>query len=973
MQFKYSLYHYQKDILKTFEKELELWDKKIHIVAPPWSWKTIVWLEMISRIDWNHLILVPNITLQYQWKDKIEKFFLEEWENIDKIVSTNTNEIKKINILTYQSLTHSNNDNDLILEKLLNTWYLDKKSEFKNRKEFDEYIDVLKDIDLEKYETQISKYKKKLKKSNQDLVSKILSAKVLEYFNQLKDSNIQSITVDEAHHLTSWWSKVVYYLWEWLWKEKENFSKNTEENNSFIAKVLKLTNENKYKKLSTFPIIIWLTATPPYDDIDFFTLDEDYTKLLWEVDYYIPTPAIVKSARLAPWSDLVYFVEPWNDLKEVLKKTNIELDLFLSKNKEKICKYIFTHVKKNYDTMIKKSYIKLINYLKFLKNYSEINISEYYFDENIDKEISLEDIAKTVWKYLTHLETRKVAKNNIIFIEKTKKLFYKLWYIRRSNNFYKFRTQIENMLVYSKSKINWIKVILDKEIVNLWKKLKCAIITDFLEDKEWIINCKYILKNLTKYKSLNPILVSWQGIWKLSSKWELEELDTNILEVTRNLEEWKTNLLIWTRWILGEWWDCPKLNTLIDLTWIIAYMSVNQVRGRAIRRDKTNEKKVANIYDIVTYYPWYTKDVDFYRLKRKHEKFYWVDDTWLIIRWINHIYPNIEEHFSNYKQINENMLKRSSLRDYYYKLWKIWWNYENKEVFWLDLEITELWRFIPFVNFWIWNSFSFFKMLKWENKVSDLIKNSFYRELIKKFLNDFLTNIIKTMKTTWELSNDFSYKLVNWNNWNFKLISNYKNELMVKKFILDISKIFSVVTTQKYVLEYPFTYYDWEKIIFKIVNFWLPDSLSKNSEYRWIFKNNLENDFLSSNSLVNIWKIVDKSIKTWFSISSFWIFFNSPFLLLPLVWEEAILFLFLLSDFIGIWLWWYWLINLRKKTFFKKRDLLIEQYKNAYNNFKYKKYIYWYRFKYLQSKKLKKQDYIWQKPFIKANIEKVWI
>jgi hypothetical protein len=31
-------------------------------------------------------------------------------------------------------------------------------------------------------------------------------------------------------------------------------------------------------------------------------------------------------------------------------------------------------------------------------------------------------------------------------------------------------------------------------------------------------------------------------------------------------------------------------------------MSVNQVRGRAIRLDKSNLNKVANIYDIVTYY-----------------------------------------------------------------------------------------------------------------------------------------------------------------------------------------------------------------------------------------------------------------------------------------------------------------------------------------------------------------------------------
>jgi superfamily II DNA or RNA helicase len=127
MKFKFPLYHYQEDVLNVFHKEIDRWDTKIHIVAPPWSWKTIMWLEMISRLEWNHLILVPNLTLQYQWKDKIEKFFLEEWEKIENLVSTRTQEIKKINIITYQSLTSSNNNNDLIMDQIINYWFEDIK------------------------------------------------------------------------------------------------------------------------------------------------------------------------------------------------------------------------------------------------------------------------------------------------------------------------------------------------------------------------------------------------------------------------------------------------------------------------------------------------------------------------------------------------------------------------------------------------------------------------------------------------------------------------------------------------------------------------------------------------------------------------------------------------------------------------------------------------------------------------------
>jgi len=100
------------------------------------------------------------------------------------------------------------------MDKILDKWYIDMKTEFDSRVKFIDYIDMLKDLDSEEYREKISKYKKKLKTSEEGLVEKILSNKVLDYFEKLKHSNIESIVIDEAHHLTSWWSKVIYFLWE---------------------------------------------------------------------------------------------------------------------------------------------------------------------------------------------------------------------------------------------------------------------------------------------------------------------------------------------------------------------------------------------------------------------------------------------------------------------------------------------------------------------------------------------------------------------------------------------------------------------------------------------------------------------------------------------------------------------------------------------------------------------------------------
>jgi len=852
--------------------------------------------------------------------------FLSDGERIDDIVSTTTDEVKQINIITYQSLTRSSRDNDTIFDKIIDCWFDDVNEDFSSKDDFINYTLKLKELEAIEYSDNIRKYKKKLKLWNNDLVSQILSVKVLDYFEKLKKLNIKSIVVDEAHHLTNWWSKSVYYLWNELWKASDKL-----------------------------PYIIWLTATPPYENSDFFILDDDYSKLLWEVDYYIPTPAIIKSWRLAPYSDLVYFVEPDDSLKKSIDKTDKILDKFIKDNKKVISNHICELVEKKYNILLWKSWKILLSYLKFLKTYSNFNITPYYFSENISDKITLDDIAKTIWSYTYNLS---LSLNNKNKVDSIKKIFYELWYIWRGKNFYRFRTKIENMLIYGRSKINWIKDILDKEINNLWWDLKCAIITDFLEEKEAMISCKTILKSLSGYKKLNPILVSWQGIWKIWEDNELETLDTDILEVTKWLSLWETKLIIWTRWILWEWWDCPKLNTLIDLTWIVAYMSVNQVRWRAIRLDKDNLSKVANIYDIVTIYDSYSKDVDLSRLERKHEQFYWVDDTGLIIKWINHIYPNLIQNISEYKKINKNMLKRSEMRSYYQELWGIDGKYQNKEVFWLNLEITDLWKFFPFVNFRIYDTLSFFKLIWNKKNLETSMKSTFYIEIIRRFLQDFLKNIVKTLKTTWELPKDFKFKLIKWQLWNFKLVSSYIDDLVVKKFMLDVSVIFKTVTDEKYVLNYPFAYLDNNKMKERFVAFAMPNSLSKNSDVRKVFKKEILNDHLYKKLLINSGSLIDKGIK----IPLLWIWW---FFILPS--------LFAINPILVLLWFWAWGTMFFMPFFYENRIKIINDYKKLFERFKAKSYKFKPKLIYLNNKYIEKDKFIWKKPFIEAKIDKIWL
>jgi len=68
---------------------------------------------------------------------------------------------------------------------------------------------------------------------------------------------------------------------------------------------------------------------------------------------YTSTRAIVKSAKLAPYQNLVYFVESSTKMSENLTKFEKDLESFLQIYNDKICDSIYDFVSKNYEKILK--------------------------------------------------------------------------------------------------------------------------------------------------------------------------------------------------------------------------------------------------------------------------------------------------------------------------------------------------------------------------------------------------------------------------------------------------------------------------------------------------------------------------------------------------------------------------------------------------------------------------------------------
>jgi superfamily II DNA or RNA helicase len=90
------------------------------------------------------------------------------------------------------------------------------------------------------------------------------------------------------------------------------------------------------------------------------------------------------------------------------------------------------------------------------------------------------------------------------------------------------------------------------------------------------------------------------------------------------LDDGAAQVLVATRGLVGEGWDHPPLNVLVDLSEVASSAATTQLRGRAIRVDPTNPTKVSSLWDVVVAHVGAPGDYD--RLRRRH-RHWWGPDA----------------------------------------------------------------------------------------------------------------------------------------------------------------------------------------------------------------------------------------------------------------------------------------------------------------------------------------------------------
>lgn len=421
------------------------------------------------------------------------------------------------------------------------------------------------------------------------------------FIKQLKSLNVNTLVLDEAHHLrTEWWATL----------------------NSLYEEM----NNKNFK-------IVSLTGTPPYD----VSPNEwnNYSSLCGPVDAEISIPELVRAGNLSPHQDLIYFSNLTEDEEQILWDFESNRASF------------FKDINENADILYAVEGSSFINDLDnnvdiiYQNTNFTLSLISYLLsqdDLSINARVLTEFLGLTIQQIpMFNYELAEVLFNGII--GEFQEYFKNVPLIKRKLKKYKLingktvdftgKIDFKKLFARSKNKLNAIYNITDFEHKNLEKDLREVILLDYIGkgDSEGV-NILSVFNKLQNIKTNYAILTGSLIVIPNTVKEELynilkdRKIDTskvlttsfneNYLRVetygnidivsiiTTLFEKGYINVLIGTSALLGEGWDSPCVNTLIIASVVGSFMLSNQMRGRALRIDKNNLNKTSNIWHLVS-------------------------------------------------------------------------------------------------------------------------------------------------------------------------------------------------------------------------------------------------------------------------------------------------------------------------------------------------------------------------------------
>lgn len=573
IKFKYNWRKYQQRVLDELHEYLS--DNHLHVVAPPGSGKTVLGLEVMLRLNRPTLILSPSITIRNQWIQRFCELFLQtgqppEW------ISTDIRNPRFMTVITYQGLHAACNN-------------LGEESD-----ETDE--DKLSEEDESNHKEAHSP------NANLDAIAK-----------GLQEQGIQTIVVDEAHHLKNEWCHTLTLI-----------------------------------KQKIQPIVVGLTATPPYDVTA--TEWQRYIELNGPVDTEISVPELVAEGDLCPHQDYLYFTQPTEEERKAITDFRKNIDKLFQEIKQDplMAEAIAAHpIWLNPMEQLDWIYSNLACYSACLiyLNAAGKEIPKIHLEVVGDKQFNIPPLD---YKWMETLLDFYLSKENIHFAayeehrESLEKRLMRYGAMEKRQISFSYNRRTTGSLSSSISKLEGIRRIVDFEYGQMGNSLRMVILSDFIrkeylvggdendmplnkigvipifeklrrectdERKIGVLTGSLVIIPLSAYAAfearaaeygiaqINASTVSYDNRYMVI--YQSEQVKYAIVQiVTHIFQAGEIEILIGTKSLLGEGWDAPAINSLVLASFVGSFVLSNQMRGRAIRSERGNGRKTGNIWHL---------------------------------------------------------------------------------------------------------------------------------------------------------------------------------------------------------------------------------------------------------------------------------------------------------------------------------------------------------------------------------------
>ncbi|KJL25899.1 Type III restriction enzyme, res subunit [Microbacterium oxydans] len=667
-RFRGTLRTYQAEVLERIEAGS---DEKLHIVAPPGSGKTLLGLLLAAREGHRVLVLTPTVTIREQWLRTARDLAPDA-----SAVSEDPRALGDLTVLTYQLLSVTGDGSPF--EGLARRLWVEELADTE-RSEADAatWLATLEVDNPAQYRAglrrRVRRVRRRFAQQRPDELARVLHPNAVALIDTIVDAGIRTIVLDECHHLLDHWALVVAYL------------------------------AGRIRATGARPVVIGLTATLPSPEDE--TEYDNYTQLLGDVDYEVPTPAVVKEGHLAPYRDHVWFTEPEPEEAAFIRRHESLLeDLVLRVLSspdglaylEEQLQPAWTESddpdagteedpdsarRARLERALSADFTLTRSAGVVLKVVAPAHPLTGLLPPPLFGRCTTDDLLTILTRFAqTRLLTDPAARGQWDYVRRALADF---GHHLTDRGLRRGRSPLETTLTYSASKDRAAVDILHRELDgDDGARIRVVVVTDFVEHgnhRGLAGEPAGALRVFERFAAdeviggLHPVLLTARHL-RVRAEDAVEiaaglraRLGTDVSiavssGTTCDLQVPETGrsrlvsavseliglgivrVLVGTRGLLGEGWDCPSVNTLIDLTAVATSTGTQQLRGRTLRLDPAWPDKVAHNWSIACLIPAFVdldSTTEALRLRRRHGHLWGLsaDDDTQIVSGLGHALP----------------------------------------------------------------------------------------------------------------------------------------------------------------------------------------------------------------------------------------------------------------------------------------------------------------------------------------------